>query len=246
MNTPDQQDATNPSNVLYYAPRRLRERASALRTTQLDNKHVFEAPDAPTLKPQAWPTDPFPEALQVPEPVAMEDVQLLRQRARKKEVLAPIFRFVGVASLGALVAFTYVMIFTEVPDQKTVDGSADQTAKIATEYADADSSDIKITGSHSDDTITLKKTSSETEPTANTSAVPQAAPSISPETTGSREPAAPITPEQNAALFQQYLQWQDKLAQAQQQEAAQRNVPATQDPPRRKRKGRKRQVDPDE
>jgi hypothetical protein len=175
----------------------------------------------------------------------MEDVEVLRQRARKKEVLAPIFRFVGVASLGALVAFTYV-IFTEVPDQKTVDSSADQTAKIATEHADADSSDIKITGPNSDDTITLKKSSSDTESTDDTSAVPQTAPSVAPETTGSREPAAPITPEQNAALFQQYLQWQDKLAQAQRQEAAQRNVPATQDPPRRKRKGRKRQVDPDE
>src|SRR5262245_60222408 len=105
MNTPDQQDATNPSNVLYYAPRRLRERASALRTTQMDNKHVFEAPDASALEPQAWGPDPLPEALHVPEPLAIEDVQLLRQRARTKEVLAPIFRFVGVASLGALVAF---------------------------------------------------------------------------------------------------------------------------------------------
>src|SRR5215510_5991534 len=157
MNTPDQQDATNPSNVLYYAPRRLRERASALRTTQLDNKNVFEAPDVPTLEPQAWPTDPFPDALHVPEPVAMEDVQLLRQRARKKEVLAPIFRFVGVASLGALVAFTYVMIFTEVPDQKTVDSSAGQTAKIATEHADAKSSDVKVTETNYGDAITLRK-----------------------------------------------------------------------------------------
>lgn len=245
MNTPDQQDATNPSNVLYYAPRHLRERVSALRTTRLDNKNIFETSDAPALEPQAWPTDPFPEALQVPEPVGMEDVEVLRQRARKKEVLAPIFRFVGVASLGALVAFTYV-IFTEVPDQKTVDSPAGQSAKAITDHADANSSDIKITESNSDDAITLRKPSSDTDSTAETSATPQAASSPTSETTGSREPAAPITPEQNAALFQQYLQWQDKLAQAQRQETAQRNVPAAQDPPKRKRKGRKRQVDPDE
>jgi hypothetical protein len=248
MNAPDQEDATNPNNVLYYAPRRLRDRANALRTTQLDNTQVFEAPDAPALDPQDWPADPLPENLHAPEPFAMEDLWLTRQRARKREVLAPVFRFVGVASLGALVAFTYVMIFTELPDQKKVNDAGAPTAKIVTETSDANSGDVKPVSSNSVDPITIRKSSADTNPTADTASAEQSTPSAILETTGAREAASPMTPEQNAALFREYLQWQDTLAQAQRQETSvQRSVPATRDPqPRRKRKARKRQVDPDE
>jgi len=247
MNAPDQEDATNPSNVLYYAPRRLRDRANALRTTQLDNTQVFEAPDAPALEPQAWPSDPLPENLYAPESLAMEDLWLTRQRARR-EVLAPVFRFVGVASLGALVAFTYVMIFTELPDQKKVNDVSAPTAKIVTETRDANGGDVKPASSNSADPITIRKSLADTNPMAETASAEQSTPAAILETTGAREAASPITPEQNAALFQQYLQWQDTLAQAQRRETSvQRSVPATRDPqPRRKRKARKRQVDPDE
>jgi hypothetical protein len=47
----DNQDATDPSNLLYYAPRHLRDRANSLRTKQFDG-HALEIRSAPSLDPQ--------------------------------------------------------------------------------------------------------------------------------------------------------------------------------------------------
>jgi hypothetical protein len=234
MSAPNQQDTTDPNSLLYYAPRRLRDRASALRTSQLDSRQVLEplgAPDlepldAPSLEPHAYeePSNPSPEILRHPEPDTMEALWLLSQRARKRQVFAPAIRFAGVASLAAVIAFTYVMI-TELPDQSAVNEVASPTPKIVTEIDDANINEPAL--------LDIKDTNS------------NSATATEPETTGARESSSSVTPEQDAVLFQQFQQWQGTLAQAQRQEkSVQRDVPATRDPqPRRKRKARKHQVD---
>jgi hypothetical protein len=163
MSAPNQQDTTDPNSLLYYAPRRLRDRASALRTTQLDGREALELRDAPSLEPQAYdgPPNPLPEILRAPESEPMEALWLLSQRARKRQVFAPAIRFAGVASLAAVIAFTYVVIFTELPDQNAVKDVAGPTPKIATENGDANinesaSPDIRVTNSNSGDAITLR------------------------------------------------------------------------------------------
>jgi hypothetical protein len=242
MSAPNQQDTTDPSSLLYYAPRRLRDRASALRTTQLDSRQGIEplsapdvealdAPDleplvAPDLDPQAYdgPSEPSPEIARHLEPDTMEALLLLSQRARKRQVFAPAIRFAGVASLAAVVAFTYVML-TELPDQNAVNEVAGPIPKIVTEVGDANINEPAL--------LDIKATSS------------NSVPATEPETTGARESSSPVTPEQDAVPFPQFQPWQGTLAQAQQKEkSVERAVPATRDPqPRRKRKSRKHQVD---
>jgi len=80
----ENQDATDPSNLLYYAPRRLRDRANFLRTKQFDAQ-ALEIRTAPSLDPQISdePPDSLPERwLTAPEPGSMEAVWHLSQRAR--------------------------------------------------------------------------------------------------------------------------------------------------------------------
>ena len=104
----DNQDATDPSNLLYYAPRHLRDRANSLRTKQFDGQ-ALEIRSAPSLDPEISdePPETLPERrLTTPEPGSMEAVWRLSQRDRKRQVLGPALRFAGVAALAAGLATT--------------------------------------------------------------------------------------------------------------------------------------------
>src|SRR5262245_23905926 len=134
----ENQDASDPNNLLYYVPRRLRDRANSLRTKQFDAQPLETRP-APPLEPQIFdePPDSLPEyRLSAPEPGSMEAVWHLSQRARKRQVLGPALRLAGVASLAAGLATTYVVIFTEVPDRNAANEVAAAPKAIVSKVAD--------------------------------------------------------------------------------------------------------------
>jgi hypothetical protein len=242
MSAPNRQDTTDPNSLLYYAPRRLRDRASALRTTQMDSRQ-------PSLAPQAYggPSNPLPEILRVSEPEPMEAPSLLSQRARKKQVLAPVIRFVAVAGLAAAAAFTYVVIFTELPDQNTVNEVAGAPKIESNEPAINEPVSVKVTGSNPGDVTTPSGSPADTKLTAGMSETPQSATEPIVETMGSREPSGRVAPGQNPPLFPPFLLWQESYAQREVPVTAQQNIPTTRNPaPRRKRKARNTQVDEDE
>ena len=244
MSTPIEQDTADPNSLLYYAPRRLRDRADALRT--IDGSPVL-APDAPVPELQdhhAHP-DPLPRISRVPKRETMEALWRRNQRARKKQVFAPVLRFAAVASVAAAIAFTYV-IMTELPDQNTGKEVTSSAPKIATGASNASVNETtaavpEATNPNPDDVIILKGSSASAAASAPPD--PQPTPTRALETTGSRESSAPISFEQ----FQQFLLWQQTMAQASRQEPSVRQAPATRDPaPRRKRKARRSQTDDDE
>jgi hypothetical protein len=241
MSAPNRQDTTDPNSLLYYAPRRLRDRASALRTTQRDSRQ-------PSLEPQAYdgPSNPLTEILRVREPEPMEAPSLLSQRARKKQVLAPVIRFVAVAGLAAAAAFTYVVIFTELPDQNAVNEAAGVAKIESNEPAIKEpvSVGVKVSDSNPGDVTTPSASPADTKLTPSTA---QSATEPIVETMGSREPSSRVTPAQNVPLFPPFLLWQETYAQREVPVTAQQNIPTTREPaPRRKRKARKNQVDEDE
>src|SRR5262245_19448347 len=237
MTTPNQeesvtenQDATDPSNLLYYVPRRLRDRANSLRTKQLDAKPL-EIRTAPPLDPQISdePPDSLPEhRLSAPEPGSMEAVWRLSQRARKRQVLGPALRFAGVAALAAGLATTYVVIFTEVPDRNAGNEVAATPKAIVSKVEDESVTESKATD---DVAAKIDEPGSVEVKVTNLNPVDATTPSL---------PAA--TPEENAALFREYLRWQET--------SAQRDTPtvrpattAREAAPRRKRKARRRHSD---
>ena len=144
MSIADQKNTTDPNSLLYYAPRRLRDRAEAIRAIQLQQREneppvplvptaTLPFPEgsapvqrAPGQRPQA---KPLPEALL--EPLApIESLQVLSQRARRRETVALTMRFVALTVVAASIAFVYVAFFTRPHDQllagKEAPGAADE------------------------------------------------------------------------------------------------------------------------
>jgi hypothetical protein len=227
----DNQDATDPNNLLYYAPRHLRDRANALRTKQFDGQ-ALEIRTAPSLDPQI-PDEPpefLPERpLTAPEPGSMEAVWRLSQRARKRQVLGPALRFAGVAGLAAGLATTYVVIFTEVPDRNAVNEVAATPKALVSKVADESVIESKPTENVA---AKIDEPESVGVKVSTLNPVDLTTPSL---------PAA--TPEENAALFREFLRWQETSAQRD-TPTVRPNAAATREaPPRRKRKARRRHVD---
>jgi len=248
MSTPVEQDATNPNSLLYYAPRRLRERADALRTTQqLDNTLVPESDvPFPVQHDQHAHLEPLPRISRSARRESIESLSRRNQRISKKQVFAPVLRFAAVASMAAAIAFTYVLM-TEMPDQNAGKDITGSVPKIADGTVSATVNETappaaQATNTNQDDVIVLRGSSANAS-AAIATPLPQPAPAPVVETTGSRESSPPISFEQ----FQQFLLWQQTMAQAPRQEPSLRQAPATRDPaPRRKRKSRRHQADDDE
>lgn len=230
----ENQDATDPSNLLYYVPRRLRDRANSLRTKQLDAKPL-EIRTAPPLDPQISdePPDSLPEhRLSAPEPGNMEAVWHLSQRERKRQVLGPALRFAGVASLAAGLATTYVVIFTEVPDRNAVNEVAAIPKAITSKVVKVDDESVIEPKATENDAAKIDEPGSVEVKITNLNPVDLTTPSL---------PAA--TPEENAALFREFLRWQETSAQRDPPTVRPNPAAAREAPPRRKRKARRRHSD---
>src|SRR5471032_1615834 len=99
MSTSNQQDTHDPNSLLYYAPRRLRDRANALRALQPwpgESKTVGPAtpPDQPPSEAALPPEKPFPKTLRPSaEPEPIEPGDLVHPQARRKKALAVTARF---------------------------------------------------------------------------------------------------------------------------------------------------------
>ena len=136
MSTSSQQDTHDPNSLLYYAPRRLRDRANALRALRpLPGDRAPSAPAAapkqPSTTESALPENPFPESLrQPPKPEPIEALGLTRRRARRKEGFLVAARFAGVAAVAAGIAFFYVTYFAGSRDRAlpTVAGATSASA----------------------------------------------------------------------------------------------------------------------
>lgn len=241
MSTPNEedtaaeiQDATDPNNLLYYAPRRLRDRANSLRTKQLDAQPL-EIQTAPSLDPQISdePPDSLSERrLTATEPGSMEAVWHLSQRARKRQVLGPALRFAGVASLAAGLATTYVVIFTEVPDRN----AASEVAAIPKAIVS------KVEKVEDETVIELKATENVGAKTDEPGSVEVKVTNLNPvDLTTPSLPAA--TPEENAALFREFLRWQETSTQRDTPTMRPDAAATREATPRRKRKARRRHVD---
>jgi hypothetical protein len=227
----DNQDATDPSNLLYYAPRHLRDRANSLRTKQFDG-HALEIRSAPSLDPQIpdEPPEIFTERrLTAPEPGSMEAVWRLSQRDRKRQVLGPALRFAGVAALAAGLATTYVVIFTEVPDRNAANEVATVPKAIVSKVEDESVTESKATD---DVAAKIDEPGSVEVKVTNLNPVDVTTPSL---------PAA--TAEENAALFREYLRWQETSAQRDTPTVRPNAATAREAAPRRKRKARRRHSD---
>jgi hypothetical protein len=227
----DNQDATDPSNLLYYAPRHLRDRANSLRTKQFDGQ-ALEIRSAPSLDPEISdePPETLPERrLITPELGSMEAVWRLSQRDRKRQVLGPALRFAGVAALAAGLATTYVVIFTEVPDRNAANEVAAIPKAIVSKVEDESVIESKAT-----ENVAAKTEESESVEVKVTTLNPV-------DLTTPSLPAA--TPEENAAPFREFLRWQETSAQRNTPTARPNAAVAREAPPRRKRKARRRHSD---
>ena len=225
----ENQDATDPSNLLYYAPRRLRDRANFLRTKQFDAQALKIRTAPPSLDPQISdePPDSLPERwLTAPEPGSIEAVWHLSQRARKRQVFGPALRFAGVASLAAGLATTYVVIFTEVPDRNAANEVAAIPKAIVSKVDDESVIESKATENAA---AKIDEPGSVEVKVTNLNPVDLTTPSL---------PAA--TPEENAALFREYLRWQETSAQRDTPTVRPDAAATREAPPRRKRKARRR------
>ena len=129
MSTANQHVTHDPNSLLYYAPRRLRDGANALRSIQPRPEHgaqsipiaFLERLDTAALvgrtQDTAPPPSPFPEALRSLESEAIASLRLLSQRARRNQIFAVFTRFAAVAGIAAGIAFLYVMNFTGSREQ---------------------------------------------------------------------------------------------------------------------------------
>jgi len=130
MSTANQHDTHNPNSLLYYAPRRLRDRANALRSIQPRPGDAgpsiptasLERRDTAVLGQQAQdtapPPNPFPEILRSSwEPEAIQTLLVLSQRARRNQIFAVVTHFAAVAGIAGGIAFLYVVNFTGSQDR---------------------------------------------------------------------------------------------------------------------------------
>ncbi|HET7847471.1 MAG TPA: hypothetical protein VFL51_00275 [Pseudolabrys sp.] len=129
----------DPNSLMYYAPRRLRDRVHSLRAAQLRQGAGQSIPTVPLQPPDTpvpeWydadeipPERPFPESLRSLETEAIESLRELNRRNRRAEVVALGGRFAAVGCIAAAVAFGYVFYFTGGPDE----GSASKDSAEAT------------------------------------------------------------------------------------------------------------------
>jgi len=136
MSTSNPQDTQDPNSLLYYAPRRLRDRAIALQAIRPRPKESGQS--GPTASLEQRPGDdaalsegPFPESLRPEsEPEPIEPAALMRQLSRRHEAFAVAARFAAVASIAGGLALLYVINFTGSQDQalSTEDGGRSLSA----------------------------------------------------------------------------------------------------------------------
>ena len=130
MSTPNPQDAHDPNSLLYYAPRRLRDRTNALRALQLRREESGQSIPTAAIEQRSGydatlSENPFPEALQpASEPEPIEPLDLIQQRARRNEVFAIAARFVAVTGIAGVIALFYVMTFAGSRDQAPSSGDS--------------------------------------------------------------------------------------------------------------------------
>ncbi len=153
MSTLNPRDAHDPNSLLYYAPRRLRDRANALQATQSWPEARGQSGPAASLEQRPeydapLSGNPFPETLRpASEPEPIERVSLAHRRARRNEVVALVARFVAVVGFAGGVALLYVMNFTGSRDQalSTVDGGTSLSVIPQSKKAAMDQSVQKMT-----------------------------------------------------------------------------------------------------
>ncbi len=114
MSTLYQPDAHDPNSLLYYAPRRLRDRDAALRRprpgeSRQSTRWTFLEQLA---EGDASPANALPEVFQRTSDLQpIEPPDLVHQRARRREAFALIARFAAVGGIAAMIALLYVMNF---------------------------------------------------------------------------------------------------------------------------------------
>ena len=152
MSTANQHDTHDPNSLLYYAPRRLRDGAKALRSNRprpedgaqsipiAFRERLDTATRGERTQDTAPPPNTFPETLRSLESEAIDSLRLLSQRARRNQIFAVFTRFAAVVGIAAGIAFLYVVNFTgsreQAPPAKT--GSTSVAALPQSETAPMD------------------------------------------------------------------------------------------------------------
>jgi hypothetical protein len=123
MSTPNPRDTHNHNSLLYYAPRRLRDRAQALRAIQPRPKESGELGPTVSLEQgrgydAALSENNFSEALRpVSEPEPMEPNAFVHQRARRNGAFVVAICSAAVAGIAGGAVLLYVMNFNGPRDQ---------------------------------------------------------------------------------------------------------------------------------
>ncbi len=132
----------DPNSLMYYAPRRMRDRVHNLRAAQLRpgaSQSIptvsLQPPDTPVpawYDPDEIPPDrPFPDSLRSIENETIESLRELNHRARRAEMVALGGRFAFVGCIAAAVAFGYVLYFTGSSDQDLANKEGAEAAATA-------------------------------------------------------------------------------------------------------------------
>ena len=123
MSTPNPRDTHNHNSLLYYAPRRLRDRAHALRAIQPRPKESGQSGPTASLEQgrgydAALSENNFPKALRsASEPEPMEPKAFVHQRALRNEAFVVAICSAVVAGIVGGAALLYVMNFNGPRDQ---------------------------------------------------------------------------------------------------------------------------------
>ena len=120
MSSPDPQDTRDPNSLLFYAPRRVRNRADTLRAVLAQQGEHEQT--APSISPEQRGTDevenPFPEVLRLSgEPEATEPKAFVRHPARRNKAFVVAICSTAVAGIAGGAALLYVMNFNGSRDQ---------------------------------------------------------------------------------------------------------------------------------
>ncbi|HEU4660620.1 MAG TPA: hypothetical protein VFS63_08160 [Pseudolabrys sp.] len=136
MSTTDPRN-NDPNSLMYYAPRRMRDRVHNLRAAQLraPGQSIptvpLQPPDTPLpdwYDPDDLPQEnPFPENLRSLEMETIESLREFNQRARRAEIVALTGRFGIVACIAAAVAFGYIFYFSGSFKWSTTDQADSET-----------------------------------------------------------------------------------------------------------------------
>ena len=120
MSNPDPQDTRDPSSLLFYAPRRVRNRADTLRAVLAQQgEHEQTAPSiSPEQRGKDEVANPFPEVLRLlGEPEPTKPKAFVRQPARRKKAFVVAVCSTAVAGIAGGAALLYVMNFNGSRDQ---------------------------------------------------------------------------------------------------------------------------------